>query len=98
MSLQYKIDVLAALKAKGWTSYRLRKEKILGERVIQQLRDGVPVSWEVLSRLCDLLSCNIGDLLTFTPDAAGAGTRGGYDQGIPPFPDSLSNSEQENGL
>ena len=93
MSLQYKIDVLAALKAKGWTSYRLRKEKILGERVIQQLRDGVPVSWEVLSRLCDLLSCDIGDLLTFTQDAAGAGTRGGYDQGITPLPDSPSTEE-----
>lgn len=63
MPLQYKIDVLAALKEKGFSSYRLRKEKIFGERVIQQLRNKEPVSWEVLGRLCALLECEIGDLL-----------------------------------
>lgn len=30
--------------------------------------------------------------------AAGAGTRGGYDQGITPLPDSPSTEEQENDL
>ncbi len=64
MPLQYKIDVLAALKEKGFSTYRLRKEKILGERVIQQLREHEPVSWEVLGRLCSLLDCDVGDLIT----------------------------------
>ena len=64
MPLQYKIDVLTALKERGYTTYKLRKEKILGERVIQQLREGAPVSWEVLSRLCVLLDCDVGDILT----------------------------------
>lgn len=61
--IQYKIDILAALKEKGYSSYRMRKEKIFGERVIQQLRDKEPFSWEVLSRLCLLLDCQPGDLL-----------------------------------
>ena len=64
MALKYKIDVLEALKSKGYTTYRLRKEKILGERVIQQLRTGSPVSWDVLSRLCVMLDCDIGEILT----------------------------------
>jgi len=68
MPMQYKIDVLAALKEKGYTSYRLRKEKLLGERVIQQLRDKSPVSWEVLTRLCQLLDCQPGDLLEYRED------------------------------
>ncbi len=76
MALRYKIDILQALKDSGWSAYRLRKEKILGERVIQQLRHGDSVSWEVLSRLCDLLACDIGDILTIMPDAR-ASTRGG---------------------
>lgn len=63
MPLQYKIDVLSSLKEKGYSSYRLRKEKIFGERVIQQLRNKEPVSWEVLGRLCCLLGCDIGDIL-----------------------------------
>ncbi len=61
--IRYRIDILAALKEKGFSTYRLRKEKIFGERVVQQLRDKEPFSWEVLSRLCLLLECQPGDLL-----------------------------------
>ena len=68
MPLKYKIDVLAALKEKGFSTYRLRKDKIFGERVIQQLRDQEPVSWEVLSRLCSLLGCDIGEIITNVPE------------------------------
>lgn len=31
MPIKYKIDVLEALKAAGYTTYKLRQEKILGE-------------------------------------------------------------------
>ena len=65
MPITYKIDVLAALKQKGYSTYRLRHEKILGERVIQQLREQTPVSWEVLTRLCQLLDCQPGDILQY---------------------------------
>ena len=68
MPLKYKIDVLAALKEKGFSTYRLRKDKIFGERVIQQLRDQEPVSWEVLGRLCSLLGCDIGEIITNVPE------------------------------
>ncbi len=61
--IQYRIDILAALKEHGYTTYRLRKEKIFGERVVQQLREHEPFSWEVLSRLCLLLDCQPGDLI-----------------------------------
>ena len=67
MPLKYKIDVLSALKEKGYSTYRLRKDKIFGERVIQQLRDREPVSWEVLGRLCSLLGCDIGEIITNIP-------------------------------
>ena len=68
--LQYRVDILAALKEKGFSSYRLRKEKIFGERVVQQLRNHEPFSWEVLSRLCFLLDCQPGDLLVSVPGEA----------------------------
>lgn len=65
MPIKYKINVLSALKDKGYSTYRLRKEKIIGERVIQQLRDEDPISWEVLTRLCSLLDCQPGDILVY---------------------------------
>lgn len=65
MPITYKIDVLAALKARGYTTYRIRRDKIFGERVVQQLREKSPVSWEVLTRLCQLLECQPGDILQY---------------------------------
>ena len=63
MPITYKIDVLAALKEKGYTTYKLRKEKLLGESTIQQLRNGEIVSWATIDTLCTLLDCQPGDLV-----------------------------------
>lgn len=63
MPIQYKIDVLDALKQAGYTSYRLRQERLMGERVIQQLRNGEIVSWKTIDTLCTLLRCQPGDLV-----------------------------------
>ena len=68
MPIKYKIDVLAALKAAGYTTYRLRKEKILGESTMQQFRAGEIVSTENLSRICELLKCQPGDILEYVPE------------------------------
>lgn len=63
LPLRYKIDVLAALKEAGYSSYRLRKEKLLSESTLQKLRDGIIVSTDVIEQLCGLLNCQLGDLL-----------------------------------
>ena len=65
MPLKYKIDVLAALKDNGFTTYKLRQEKRLSESTIQKLRAGVGVSWENLETLCSLLECQPGDLVEY---------------------------------
>lgn len=66
MALQYKVDVLAMLKAKGFSTYKLRKEKLLAEGVIQSLREGKPISWSNIEQLCEVLDCQPGDLLEYT--------------------------------
>lgn len=65
MPIKYKIDILAALKNAGYSTYKLRKEKILAESTIQQFRSGEIVSTENLSRLCELLNCQPGDILEY---------------------------------
>ena len=65
MPIRYKLDILEALKQAGYSTYRLRKEKILGERVIQQLRNGEIVSWKTIETICDLLNCQPGDLVEY---------------------------------
>lgn len=66
MPIKYKIDVLQELKSKGFSTYKLRKDKIFGESTMQQFRDGVIVSNENLSRLCHLLQCQPGDILEYS--------------------------------
>ena len=68
MPLQYKIDVVAALKDKGYTSYKIRQEKLLSESTIQKLRSGKGVSWENIETLCRLLNCQPGDLLKYVEE------------------------------
>ena len=65
MPLKFKIDVLEALKAKGYSSYILRKEKLLSESTIQKLRNGEGVAWDNLEILCKLLDCDICDILEY---------------------------------
>ena len=65
MALQYKINILDALKEKGYSSYTLRKEKLLSESTIQKLREGEGVAWDNLDTLCRLLDCDISELLEY---------------------------------
>lgn len=68
MGLQFKVDVLAALKEKGVTTYQIRKEKLLSESTVQKLRAGIGVSWENLETLCRLLDCQPYDLIEYVKD------------------------------
>ena len=66
--LKYKIDVLTALKEKGYNTNILRKNKILGENSIQYIRQNKPVGTKALNILCALLQCQPGDILEYVPD------------------------------
>ncbi len=65
MPLQFKIDVVSALKEKGYTTYKIRNEKILSESTVQKLRAGKGVSWENIETLCRLLECQPADLMEY---------------------------------
>ena len=68
MPMKYKVDVLAALKEKGYNTNTIRKEKIMGEAMLQKLRSGQMVSWATLETLCSLLDCQPGDLIEYVKE------------------------------
>ena len=68
MPITYKIDVLAALKAAGYNTNRIRKEKLLSESTLQRLRKGELINGENLGKLCELLRCQPGDILEYVPE------------------------------
>ena len=68
MAIQYKIDVLAELKKKGFSTARIREEKLIGQSYLQQLRHGDLVSWKTIDTLCRLLECQPGDLVEYVEE------------------------------
>ena len=71
MPIRYKFDILAALKEKGYSSTRIRKERIMGQATLTQLRRGDLVSWMNIETICRLLKCQPGDLLEYVEEAGG---------------------------
>ena len=51
------------LKEQGYSSTKLRREKLLEESYMSQLRRGDMVSWAALDTICTLLNCQPGDLI-----------------------------------
>lgn len=70
MPLRYKIDVVQALKEKGYNTNRLRQEKLISESVLQKLRHSEPVSWSNIEQLCKLLQCQPADIMEYVEDNA----------------------------
>ena len=74
MALRYKIDIMAELKKNGYSSTRIREEKLIGQSYLQQIRHNELVSWKTMDTLCRLLNCQVGDLVEYvaedTPEAA----------------------------
>lgn len=64
MPLVYKIDVLAALKEKGYSTYKLSKGLLSGSAV-QNIRMGEPISWANIEKVCALLECQPGDIIEY---------------------------------
>ena len=65
MPIIYKVNILEQLKAKGYNTNRLRKEKLLSEGVIQSLRTNKYISMDNLSKICGLLDCQPADLIAY---------------------------------
>ena len=67
--LQYKMDVLQELKNAGYSTYRIRAEKILSEGTMQRLRTGsTAITVESLGILCNILRCQPGDILEWAAE------------------------------
>ena len=65
MSIRYKMDIMKALKDHGYTSTKIREDKLIGQSYLQQLRHGELVSWKTIDTLCGLLECQPGDLVEY---------------------------------
>ena len=66
--IRYKIEILPALKAAGYSTNKIRTDKLMGQATLQQLRHGELASWKTIDTVCRLLDCQPGDLLEYVAD------------------------------
>lgn len=69
MKIVYRIGIMKSLSMVGWTTKKLREKKILGEATMHRLRHNLPVSFDVLAKVCYLLNCDISDILMYVSDS-----------------------------
>lgn len=68
MPIKYE-KLLKLLEAKGYTSYRIRKEKIIGQATLTAIKNGTGgLDHRSIAKLCQVLECQPGDIMEYVPD------------------------------
>ena len=61
--------LFALLKAKGYTSYRIRQENVIGQATLTALRNHTGgIDHRSIEKLCRVLDCQPGDLMEYVKD------------------------------
>lgn len=59
--------LLAKMESSGLTTYKIRKNKIISESTMQNIRDGKRITTDAVASLCEALECQPGDILEYLP-------------------------------
>ena len=56
------------MEEKGLSTYKIRKEKIISESTLQNIRNNGRITTDAIANLCCALNCQPGDILEYIPD------------------------------
>ncbi len=61
--------LLQLLEKKGYTSYRIRKERIIGQATLTAIKNGTGgLDHRSIAKLCEVLDCQPGDIMEYAED------------------------------
>lgn len=61
--------LLKLLEEKGYNSYRIKKENIIGQATLTAIKKGTGgLDHRSIAKLCKFLDCQPGDLMEYVPD------------------------------
>lgn len=64
---KYKTDILKELSNRGYTSAKIRKDKILSQATLQNIRQGKGITTNTINTLCIILRCQPSDIIEIVP-------------------------------
>ena len=57
------------LKEKGYTTYKIRQEKLIGQGTLTAIKNGTGgLDAKTIARLCEVLECQPGDLMEYVSE------------------------------
>lgn len=57
------------LKEKGYSTYRIRKEKLIGQGTLTAIKNGTGgLDSKTIARLCETLDCQPGDIMEYVKE------------------------------
>ena len=61
--------LMRLLKEKGYTTYKIRKEKLIGQGTLTALKNGTGgLDSKTIARLCKILECQPGDIMEYVDE------------------------------
>ena len=61
--------LFALLKEKGYTTYKIRQEKLIGQGTLTAIKNGTGgLDAKTIARLCEVLECQPGDLIEYVKE------------------------------
>lgn len=56
------------MKEKGISQYRLINYHEISTSLIHRLKKNLPINTTTIDRLCEIIGCDVADILTYTPN------------------------------
>ena len=53
---------------KELSTYKIRKDKVISESTLQNIREGKRITTDAVASLCEALDCQPGDILEYIPE------------------------------
>lgn len=64
---KYKIDILKSLSDHGYNTSKLRKDKIMSQATMQNIRQGKGITTDTINTICLILRCQPSDIIEIVP-------------------------------
>ena len=66
--LKFRIDIMETLKENGYTVTRIRKENLIGQKTLYDMKAGIVPGIKVIDTLCKILDMQPGNLIKYVSD------------------------------
>ena len=68
MGLQWTQDGMVLMREAGYTSYRLRRENLMSQSTMTKIRQGKPIAWADIEKICRFAGKQPQDFLEYVPE------------------------------